>query len=225
MREVSERSIDDSKILPAADQAKRAAREALSKAGVPPRFMSAEAGQIPPVVWGKCAGFISGADRGLYLYGPTGTGKTYTSTAVGRARLEARWNPDADGCWTAAFITAPKMLMELRSTFGSSRTAEEIIKRYSNVSLLLLDDIGAERQSAFALEVLSLLIDLRYGWQRETVITSNFSLGELGEKSGDLAEKAGDRDLAKMAGDRIASRIAEMCRVIYVDGPDRRLSR
>jgi DNA replication protein DnaC len=99
--------------------------------------------------------------------------------------------------------------MELRDSFRekAERSEREIIEHYSNVQLLVLDDLGAEKTSDFALQSLYIIIDKRYSEMRHTIITSNLSVDEIAGK----------------VGDRIASRIAGMCRVIELKGRDRRI--
>ena len=100
--------------------------------------------------------------------------------------------------------------MVLRNTFKdkSEQSETEIINNLSEANILILDDLGAEKSSEFALQSLYVIIDQRYSEIRPTIITSNLSLGEIAEK----------------VGDRIASRIAGMCKVIELKGKDRRLA-
>jgi DNA replication protein DnaC len=167
----------------------------------------------------------------IFITGPAGTGKSYMAAALvkdsigtkAREWLEANMENDylereARGfhqgerfrysSWR--WITVPELLLSLRASFkdGAQFTEEEVIGEYSNVSLLILDDLGAEKSSEFTIQSLYLIIDRRYSEIRPTIITSNLSLGQISEK----------------VGDRIASRIAGMCRVVELKGRDRRLS-
>ncbi len=83
----------------------------------------------------------------------------------------------------------------------------QILDYYSSVRVLFLDDIGTEKTTDWAQQTLYTVIDHRYREVLQTVITSNLSLNELSDKT----------------GDRITSRIAEMCVVIELKGQDRRL--
>ena len=79
-----------------------------------------------------------------------------------------------------------------------------------SAQFLVMDDLGADRLTDFALEGLYLMIDRWYRRQKKgLVITSNFDLGRIAES----------------VDDRIASRIAGMCEVIHMTGEDRRISR
>jgi hypothetical protein len=107
----------------------------------------------------------------------------------------------------------------MKATFskqtGMVETETEIIEEITGDSgwsnykefPLILDDIGTEKPSEWAQQNIFLIIDRRYETLRQTIFTSNLSLDELSER----------------LGDRITSRIAEMCKVIELKGKDRRI--
>ena len=82
-----------------------------------------------------------------------------------------------------------------------------MLKDYFNTPLLILDDLGAEKTTDWALQSLYIIINKRLSEELQTIITSNLSLDELRDK----------------IGDRIASRIAGMCKIVKLTGRDRRL--
>ena len=133
---------------------------------------------------------------GLFLFGSAGTGKTHLAVkAAQETKLDTK------------FIKMPKLLLQLRANFdGKGYENEQIIERLSKQELLVIDDLGAEKASDWVAETIYLLIDERYGRMLPTIITSNFSLS----------------DLAGRVGDRVASRITEMCRVIEINTSDKR---
>jgi DNA replication protein DnaC len=163
---------------------------------VPTRFLDVDVESIDEDIWNLC---VEGKG-GLFLHGPPGTGKTHLAIALlkDHGRMEY-----------GSFVTVASLLMELRDSFrdGAERSEKGIIEHYSNVQLLVLDDLGAEKTSEFALQSLYIIIDKRYSEMRSTIITSNLTVDEIAEK----------------VGDRIASRIAGMCRVIELKGRDRRI--
>lgn len=136
--------------------------------------------------------------RGLYLFGEAGTGKTHLAAKIAK-----------ETHLVTKFVKVPALLMNLRANFdGRNSHNQEIIDNLSAIPLLILDDLGAEKASDWVAETLYLIIDNRYGNLKPTVITSNFSLTDIGQR----------------LGDRIASRIAEMCEIIKITSPDRRLT-
>jgi DNA replication protein DnaC len=72
--------------------------------------------------------------------------------------------------------------------------------------LLVLDDLGAERETAWSASVLFMLLDRRYREFKPTVVSSNLMPAEISDRM----------------GDRVASRLAAGAGVL-LDGPDRRL--
>ena len=71
----------------------------------------------------------------------------------------------------------------------------------------MLDDLGVDKTSEGSLQTLYTIIDRKYREEKQTLITSNLTLDEIAEE----------------VGDRIASRIAGMCKVVEIKGKDRRL--
>lgn len=139
---------------------------------------------------------------GIYLWGPVGVGKTHK--AVQMMYSHAITSPEK-----MLFVSVPNLLSEIRNSFGKDYVGEsshELVKKYSNVHLLTLDDLGAEKTTDWVLQTLYTIINNRYNDVLPTIITSNYSLRELSNK----------------IGDRITSRISEMCEVMKVNGRDRR---
>lgn len=144
---------------------------------------------------------IATAHRGpsLLLLGKTGVGKTYE--AYGAIRDLAISGVMAR--WTVA--TAADMYGALRPRHGVDSETE--FRSYRNANLLLIDDLGAERKpTEFTEEINFRLINWRYEHHMPTLITSNVTLPEL----------------AGRLGDRVTSRLAEMCQRIVLTGADRR---
>lgn len=138
--------------------------------------------------------------KGLYLYGLAGSGKTHLAAAIGtKLMLDV----------SARFITVPELLIDIRKTFGKNDQDNTILDRLASAGLLILDDLGSEKPTEWVQETLFVLIDRRYTAYRPTIITSNDSLDQLKNK----------------LGYRIASRIAEMTEVVELRANDYRLKK
>jgi DNA replication protein DnaC len=135
----------------------------------------------------------------LLLLGPTGTGKTYESYGAMRELAVT----GVRGQWETT--TAADLYAALRPRHGIDSEAE--FRRFRDAPLLLVDDLGAERKpTEFTEEVNFRLINHRYENHLPTLFTSN----------------ASGRELSERLGDRVTSRLREMCQRVAIKGHDRR---
>lgn len=138
--------------------------------------------------------------RGLWLFGGVGTGKTTLAMLVSRAALSAGRS--------VAIYSLPRLLAEIRETFESAREGSytTLMDRLTEVDLLHLDDVGAEKTSPWVLEQLYAIVNARYETERSMLVTTNL------ERSA----------LADQIGERTVSRLEEMCEMVPFYGRDRR---
>jgi DNA replication protein DnaC len=162
--------------------------------------------QMPDAVVRPVRTFVRGVDanldtgRGLWLFGDVGTGKTTLAMVVAKAALEAGRS--------VAIYSLPRLLNEIRRTYdeASESSYVQLLDRLADVDLLHVDDLGAEKSSAWVLEQLYAIVNARYEAERSMVITTNL-----------------DRDaLVDQITERTVSRLEEMCEVIPVYGADHR---
>lgn len=142
--------------------------------------------------------------NGLYLVGPTGTGKTHLSYAIINGVIEKYQTPVVAG-------TVPDLLEMFRPKQKKNEQAEERLELAKTVDLLLLDDLGAEKDSEWVAERLFLIINARYLNQLPTIITSNVPLDAL---------ETDPYGKPIIGWERITSRIREMCHRLLMDGED-----
>jgi DNA replication protein DnaC len=134
----------------------------------------------------------------LLLVGPTGVGKTHQ--AYGTVRLIACHG--VRSMWKA--IPAADLYALLRPRHGVDSEAE--FRKFADARLLLVDDIGAAKSSEWIEEVNYRLVNHRYERELPTVFTSNLAATQLGA----------------ILGDRVYSRLIEMCQLVPIKGIDRR---
>ncbi len=153
------------------------------------------------------------AGRGLWLMGPTGTGKTTLGMLVAKELLAA-------GKTVGVYFTTT-LLNRIRQTYQqaeSNNAYDDFFRRVTSVDLLYLDDLGSERHTDWVVEQLYALINERYESQRPVLITSN--------SDSDIDQDAdqGLRQLNEQIGARTVSRLVEICGdPLPLFGPDRRV--
>lgn len=136
---------------------------------------------------------------GLLLFGNVGTGKTYFAACVANALIN-------DGV-PVLMTNFSKILNDLSGFKEADKNA--YINSLNNYELLIIDDLGVERQSDYALEQVFNIIDSRYKNGQPLIVTTNLSIEDL-------------RNPQDMKFKRIYDRILEMTIPIKIDGVSRR---
>ena len=137
---------------------------------------------------------------GYFLMGPVGTGKSFFAGCIANALMEQ--------CVAVMMTNFSRILNELTMRYADKN---EIIAHFVEYPLLIIDDLGVERNSEFALEMIYNIVDRRYCTKLPLIVTTNLSFEEMTSASLDTEHQ------------RIYSRIMEMCVPVLYDGPDQRL--
>ena len=139
-------------------------------------------------------------ETGFCFRGGAGIGKTHLAVAVSKmyfdpedANTIATTGQDERINYRDAFIfeTAPNLMSEIKGTFGnnSKETEKSVVDRYSDVKLLVLDDLGSEKESEYSIMAIYAILSNRINWMRPTIITTNKTLSELGKWSERIASR------------------------------------
>jgi DNA replication protein DnaC len=107
------------------------------------------------------------AGRGLWFDGPVGTGKTSLAILVAKAAKDAGRS--------YAVYPVPRLLAEIKRTFDRDASDSYLgfFRRLCTVDLLVLDDLGAEKQTEWVLEQLYSIVNERWQDRRSIVVTTN----------------------------------------------------
>ena len=148
--------------------------------------------------------------KGLYLAGPFGVGKKYMMGALANELSE-------NGVETT-LVNVPTYSAEIKQAIATN-TVEAKLVSIKNTPILVLDDIGAEMNSAwFRDEVLMVILQHRMLQELPTFFTSNFTIDQL--EAHFAHSNKGDQELLKAK--RLIERIRFLAKEYFVDGQNHR---
>lgn len=136
---------------------------------------------------------------GLLFYGSVGSGKSFLASCIANYLIEEK-------LLSVKMRNFAEIINDLQSG-GFSLDKNKYIDSITNVPLLILDDLGIERDTSYAKEQVYNVINARYQKQKPTIITTNLSFETI-------------ENTKEMEYQRIYSRIIEMCIPVLVSGDD-----
>jgi DNA replication protein DnaC len=155
---------------------------------------------------------------GLLLVGPSGVGKTHLSVAALK-----RLTQKGVHC---LFCDYRELLKKIQNSYNPSvQTTElDLLRPIFETEVVLLDDLGAVKPSEWVWDTVSLILNARYNEKLTTIITSNFLDGAsaAAERVDGPRRAAREETLGDRIGERMRSRLFEMCRLVQVNGKDYR---
>jgi len=165
---------------------------------------------------------------GLIFWGPVGTGKTHLMVGIFR-ELTLRKGV------ACRFVDYGNLLNDLKRAYSSHQGDAAVMLPLVDVELLVIDELGKGRGTEWEETVLDDLISRRYNAGRVTLCTTNFeprtgreeraSLNPAyqGRSNSSLSDSSAPT-LRDRVGERIFSRLCEMCEFVKVTGNDYRRS-
>ncbi|MGD8376559.1 MAG: ATP-binding protein [Acidobacteriota bacterium] len=153
-------------------------------------------------------------EGGLLFVGPCGTGKTHLAVSILKALVHERGI-------RCMFYDFQDLLKEIQSSYSPvNRTSEmSILMPVFTAEVLVLDDLGAQKPTAWVRDTVGHIVNNRYNDRRTTLFTTNRHDGPQEERGGRPGTEA---TLLDQIGARLHSRIYEMCHVVRFQGEDYR---
>lgn len=139
---------------------------------------------------------------GILFYGDVGTGKSFLACAIANALLEK--------LVSVSVTNFPRILNSFQGAFDDER--QKRIDRLQHYSLLVIDDLGVERDTAYSVEQVYNVVDTRARSGKPMIVTTNLSMKDL-------------QNPPSLAYKRIYDRVLEMCPIrLKLVGESRRVS-
>ncbi len=150
---------------------------------------------------------IKNSDKGLYLYGSYGSGKTYLCMRFARELAKTK---------SVICIYYPEFINAIKNNIKKGISIDDLIDRVKEVDILFIDDLGREQNTAFNRDqILGVIINYRYQFKLKTIITSNRNIDDLDDHLAETSDK-----VDKIASGAITDRIRHMMKIVELSGKD-----
>ncbi|MFZ0396070.1 MAG: ATP-binding protein [Terracidiphilus sp.] len=163
---------------------------------------------------------VDTAGKGLLFTGSIGVGKTHLAVGVLRRLVRERGVK-------GLFSDYRELLKSIQNSYNPqvATTELELLRPVFNAEVLVLDDLGAQKPNEWVWDTVALILNTRYNNRQTTIITTNYPDQPAGSGAKtDLERAAREQTLGDRIGDRMRSRLAEMCISVEMKGSDFRQS-
>jgi DNA replication protein DnaC len=161
-------------------------------------------------------------NTGLLFIGSIGAGKTHLAVGIAKELILGK----GIAC---LFCDYRELLKQIQNSYNASVQATEldVLRPVFETEIVVLDELGAVKPTEWVWDTVSLILNTRYNHNRTTIITTNYAddpgqdlyanpSSEFGR-----AQRAMRREtLGDRIGERMRSRLHEMCRVVKMEGED-----
>ncbi len=156
--------------------------------------------------------------NGLLFTGSIGVGKTHLATGILQALITTRGV-------RGLFVDYRDLLKRVQDSYSRSveSTERQVLRPILEAEVLVLDELGAARRTDWVWDTVEHILNTRYNDCRTTIITTNYdNAPSAGAGFGTSQSAARTETLGDRIGDRMRSRLQEMCRVVDMRGDDYR---
>lgn len=170
---------------------------------------------------------------GLLFSGSVGVGKTHLAVGILKKLI-------SEGGVQGIFCDYRELLKEVQDSYnpGVAVTEMQVLRPVFEAEVLVLDELGASKPSEWVWDTVAHILNTRYNERRTTIITTNYmNSGPLETEptarnkngpdtpAGEAARAAMKKEtLGDRIGERMRSRLQEMCVVVEMYGKDHRSS-
>ncbi len=154
--------------------------------------------------------------KGLLLTGNIGVGKTHIAVGILRGLVVERGA-------TGLFYDYRDLLKQIQHSYNPQVTTTElgILEPVFDAEVLVLDELGAAKPTDWVWDTVAHILNTRYNDRRTTIITTNYSnLAPLEGAAKEKGKSVREETLGDRIGERMRSRLQEMCVVVEMQGED-----
>jgi DNA replication protein DnaC len=169
--------------------------------------------------------FVSGypvttEGRGLLLTGDVGIGKTHLAVGIVQALILEKGV-------RGLFCDYRDLLKRIQESYNPlvSTTELQILAPVFEAEVLVLDELGAQKPTDWVWDTVALILNTRYNDKRTTLITTNYPNAPAAlaqQRSASASNSMREETLGDRIGERMRSRLAEMCVEVEMRGSDLR---
>ena len=153
---------------------------------------------------------VDTAGKGLLFTGSIGVGKTHLAVGVLRRLVQERGVK-------GLFCDYRELLKSIQNSYNPLVNTKPVFA----AEVLVLDDLGAQKPNEWVWDTVALILNTRYNDKQTTIITTNYPDQPPGAGAQTEAERAArEQTLGDRIGERMRSRLAEMCVCIDMTGKD-----
>ena len=163
---------------------------------------------------------VETAGTGLLLTGSIGVGKTHLAAGILKDLIRER---GVQGL----FCDYRELLKEVQNSYNQkvATTELEVLRPVFEAEVLVLDELGASKPTEWVWDTVAHILNSRYNDRRTTIITTNYPNVEEMPKAEwrsltDVQKAVREETLGDRIGERMRSRLQEMCFVVEMRGDD-----
>ncbi len=171
----------------------------------------------------RAQGFVDGypfttEGKGLLFTGDIGVGKTHLAVGILTALIREK-------CVRGLFCDYRELLKEIQHSYNaqSATTELDILRPVFDAEVLVLDELGAAKPTEWVWDTVALILNTRYNDKRTTIFTTNYPdlpPGASERPAGSAQRAVREETLGERIGERMRSRLSEMCVPVVMHGDD-----